>query len=393
MERVISNGTVFISIDNLENSLCYHVAMLHLLHCSKTLNGLLQTLNIENELFTCVPPCNVNIVELFTYMLKPSILYAQVDENNYKEKFEEIKVAYKQMYTNVIDEYAKNGYSSFYLLYYYYLPILYELFPHRFKSICEEMSIDSIHFNKPMYAIESVLRQAPFLKSKYFDLICKLNEKLKHANINLKHYRAPGVILEVYPNKNSVDGGHALFALRAKNTTMTAENEKKTDNSYFYSSSSSYTSNESLYIFDDATTIDLFKRYTENRHGFIAKISIHTYDETIVNDIQKLWGTNALTKRVNNRFELLAGDNETAMKEISETLVKTIDENEANETSILEPSKMLGGEESASKQGINVFLIATIVLTIILIIDIIFGLTHGCYSKQSFGAPCPCKRH
>lgn len=375
MERVISDGKVFISIDNLENSLCYHVAMIHLLHCSDTLNTLLCNFDEQN--------CSN---ELFYYMLKPSILYAQTTEENYKSKFDEIKVAYKEMYDSVMAEYAKNGYSSFYLLYYYYLPILYELYPNQFKSICEELSVDSIHLNKPMLDIEKrVLEQAPFLKPEYFDTIYELNDKLQHADIQLERHRAPGVILEVYPNKNSVDGGHALFVLRAKNSAVIAEQEKQTDDSYTFVASNSYTSAETLYVFDDATTIDLFKRYVENRNGFIAKICIHTYDEAIVAQIQKLWGTDALTKRVNNRFELLVNENKereaAKLKDISKAIVAKSD--------VLSDSKMLGG----AQQGVNVFLIATIVLTIILIIDIVFGLTHGCYSKQAFGFPCPCKKH
>ena len=92
---------------------------------------------------------------------------------------------------------------------------------------------------------------------------------------------------------------------------------------------------------------------------------------------------------MNNRFELTAEDNKEELKEIASVLVKT------DEKQVLETPKITGGESIASSSSMNsedkllFFEIATAILVIILICDIVFGLRHGCY-KQAF--KCPCNR-
>lgn len=399
MERVITDGITFIPIDNLKNSLCYHVAVVHLLHTSKTLNELLLEMSREpNRINEGIP------TQLFRILLMPNIVYAQTNESNYKEKYVEMKEAYNVMYNQVMAGYAKHGYSSFYLLYFYYLPLLYRRFPEHFLKICEELTIDDTFFKTPFVTYADVLDNRPFLKKEYTSLFKSLNEELQSMNLHVERKPLKGAILEVYPNADSAEGGHAIFLLRAKKISY----EKETENTYSYTSISS--SQSTYYIFDDATTIDLFQRYLENRNGFVAKICIHTTDENAVKELQSLWGKNVLSKRVNNRYELLADTpskkDDAALIASSFVQVAKNDEKMKSTTSIAGGSnqKLLynrnrylkGGEEMSSPQPyaqMNIWKIATFILMVVLVIDIVFGLTHGCY-KQKFGtsSKCPCHK-
>lgn len=401
MERVIADGITYIPIDNLKNSLCYHVAVVHLLHTSATLNQLLLESN-SNQGGT--------VSELFRILLRPNVIYAQTNEKNYKEKYNEIKDAYQAM-TAVMSNNAMNGYSSFYLLYFYYLPILYRRFPEHFIAICEELSIDSTFFKTPFVNYADVLRHRPFLKEEYTELFESLNRDLHHANIAIERRPLKGAILEIYPNAHSVDGGHAIFLLRTKKITYQETEESEDDNGYFFKATSITTESPEnvYYIFDDATTIDLFQRYLENRDGFIAKICVHTTDEEAMSELQTLWGKASLTKRANNRFELTAESTEhkNDIAKIASSFIQVSNNNTritggTNHELLCNRNRYLKGGDmettvpitqppATSKKPINVWMVATAILIVILIIDIIFGLTHGCY-KQSFIERCPCKR-
>lgn len=411
MERVIADGITFIPIDNLKNSLCYHVAVVHLLHTSKTLNELLIDVHEEKINGGGVP------TELFRILLMPNIIYAQTNESNYKEKYTEIKAAYDVMYSQVMAEYAKHGYSSFYLLYFYYLPLLYRRFPEHFVKICEELTIDDTFFKTPFVTYADVLENRPFLKKEYTSLFKTLNEELQSMDLHIERKPLKGAILEIYPNADSAEGGHAIFLLRTKKISYEYTDEKQTDDAYIYESvsSSMSTPQNVYYIFDDATTIDLFQRYLENRNGFVAKICIHTTDADAIKELQSLWGKNVLSKRVNNRYELLA---DTPAKKddaalIASSFVQVSKNNEkmkssasiaggSNQKLLCNRNRYLKGGENMlaaeaqqaySPQPMNIWKVATFILITVLIIDIIFGLTHGCY-KQRFGTSikCPCNK-
>lgn len=364
MNYVKTADNFFIPINNLRNSCCYHVALVQLLHTSKTFNKLISIANITDP--------------FYRMMLMPSIIYTRVNESNYKAMYKEMKSAYNELYDKIVGDEAKDGYSPHFLELNYILPIIYDLFPNDFEAILNEIGVDNIYLLQTEVQADNVLDMYPFTKSEYTERMRGLNTKMiewghAHPNFskNQKRSDVKGYILEVYPNAHSVDGGHALFLLRDRNT---------------------------YYIFDDDSTIDFFERYVKNRSSNIAKICIHTSDE--ISPMQQLWGGEVLTRRVNNRWELVNRNDEA--KVIASAFINL----RAHDDELLQGGNM-GSEETAAQaapatsqgtvldtaaceQKLKIYKIILIITIVILVVDIAVGI-YRAVKRERFD--CPCNTH
>lgn len=334
MDLVVDErGIVFIPINNLRNSCCYNVALVQLLHTSPMFNQLMLELsreihktksenssnlstnshnlstnlstkseNLSNLSSNSLNSFNssnsstklniLNISPLIISLLKPSIIYSSVTVENYKEKYQEMKQSYSDLYSTYVNSYAFDGYSTHYLLYCYLLPSILRVcnskneWKSKFSVILEETGVDQIYLRQTSMFFDTVLTSSPFLKNEYNSEIKSMisdfiswgrSHELK-SDVDQKGY-----IVEIYPNAHSVDGGHALFMLKK---VLNGKNV--------------------FYIFDDDSTIDLFERYVQGRNQNISKISIHMRNnDEAIHQLQQLWGGNILTRRCNNRWELL----------------------------------------------------------------------------------------
>ena len=347
------DGIVFAPINNIKNSFCYHLTVVQLFHISPTFNNCMQQLD------------SMQIDNFYKLMLNPFAVYSKVSENNYMEVYQELKEAYNVLIDIVVDDFAKNGYSPFFVIYYYIFPILNHLFPNEVRQIAEEIGAQSIHFNttRPFYT--NIIVNNPFVKQEYQNLMLQLCDKMTNnlGDYIVRNKVFKAGILEVYPEQHAVDGGHALFLLRNA---------------------------EKFYIFDDDSTIELFEKYVNTRANNINKICIHTDDENAVNCLQQLWGSNILTKRVNNRYEIL-NRRETKSEEIKQIATSFVElHNAKNE--FLQNQNMSGGDEQPKsyKTLFVTFLIISIVLIIILIIESIIVLSKRAKASETYD--CPCRR-
>lgn len=358
MNYVKTADSFFIPINNLRNSCCYHVALVQLLHTSKTFNRLVSTVNIDDE--------------FYRLMLMPSIVYARVNESNYKEMYKEMKKAYNELYDKVVNESAKDGYSPHFLELNYILPIIYDLFPNDFSTILNEIGVDSIYLLQTEIQSDNVLEMYPFTKIEFAERMRGLNAKMiewGHSNPSFsksqKHSDVKGFILEVYPNAHSVDGGHALFLLHDRNT---------------------------YYIFDDDSTIDYFYRYVQNRNANIAKICIHTNED--MSSLQQLWGGEVLTRRVNNRLELISWNGEA--KPIASAFINLRINSQQTKNEVLRGGNMepeqatpLDANEQLAtcRSRCKLYLILLIIVIVLLAVDIAFGVFRA-LRKEKYDCPC-----
>lgn len=341
------NGIVFAPINNINNSYCYHLTVVQLFHISPTFNACMKRAS------------SVDCDEFMKQMLEPFAIYANISSTNYMDTYRLMKISYDKLISEIIDDYAKNGYCPFILEYYYILPILYKMFPIEFKQILEEITVQTIHFNVSKQFINNIYENSPFMKRKYnsmmLNLACDMCSRFRNFTITDKTFKAG--ILEVYPDRNHIDGGHALFLLKKKNT---------------------------FYIFDDDLTIDMFEKYVNDRINNIYKICIRTDDENAVNELECLWKGNILTKRINNRYEFVNRQDNQQSKEIAQIATSFIElrkpksEILPNENMNFEiendEEQLVGGNEipmktKSYKGGFIAFLIISIVLLIILIIE------------------------
>ena len=328
MNYVISNGIKFVAIENLENRCCYHVAVLQLLHTSKTFNSIMSSTSIPKE---------------FEVMMKPFKEYAIVNETTQQR----VRDAYKEL-AKIMNDDVKHGYSSHLFMYYYLLPLINKLFPNKFETICNEVRADPIFFNEPKDKSSMVYRAYPFLKdnSVYEEMHDEMINRYMKGELDIRQDSLIGAIIEIFPSAHTVDGGHALFLLKDGRT---------------------------YYVFDDNTTIDLLERYIRNRNNNIAKLCIYSNDKASIKEIQQLWGSNAMTARVNNRWEITEN-----VEDVVVPLYRFLHVGNM-------PELTGGADEKDYKKPFIISLICLIILTIIVIIEVIIVLRKR---QQRY---CPCK--
>lgn len=340
------DGNLFIAINNRNNKSCYHVSVLQFLHSSKTLNECFRNAQIKEKW-----------IRIFCL---PMITYSKINEGNYGGIYEQLKNDYETLANEIVDNFAQEGYYPEALLCQYMLPVIYYLFPTKFEKICRELHLKKLRFTTMDYKIKELIYSNPFLKQEFMNEIYKLNQNLvQHLDeINLEHdYPFKCGYLEVFPHVYDAKDGHAIFILKKD-----------------------IQANPSYYIFDDSNFISNFAEYVKDRSFSIHKISIRNIDEKSMKELAKLWGNEILTKRVNDRYELI---NEYDKREKD---VKTIEKN----IIVLSPPKMKetevmrGGAEGRS----NLFwIIIAASLAIILIVESIFAVLN--YRKNK--VPCPCQ--
>ena len=360
------NGIVFTAINNIMNTYCYHLTVVQLFHASPTFNKCMMQFK------------SMNTDPFFKQMLEPFVIYADVNTNNYMDKYVQLKQSYNNLISTTVADFAKNGYSPFFVVYFYIFPILNHLFPNEVvKQIAEEISAQSIHFNTTRSFYTNIIVNNPFVKKEYEQLMLQLCEKMVNdlGNYTIKNKRFVAGILEVYPDAHTVDGGHALFLL--------------------------YDGKGCFYIFDDDSTIELFDKYVKTRANNIHKICIHTSDEEAVNRLQQLWGKNILTKRVNNRYEIInrsPDEKSPNIKQIASSFIEVHEQQSKKEPvkdEFLLNTNMLGGDGTAPvktyKKGFITCLILTILLTIVLIVESILAFANR-KKAQTESFDCPCRK-
>lgn len=348
MNYIENYGTIFIPINNIMNSFCFHVAVLQRFHTSRVFNRLISNFHSNNK-----------YIDL---MMKPFAEYSKINNQNINQVYENIKNSYSELIDEIIDEDGKHGFSPFILTYIYILPIIYEIFPSDFSKICSEVGIDKTFLNSPAVSINNILESSPFIKPEFrklqFDLVEKLDHDFVHGKFNINNSNFKSSVLEIYPNKNSFDGGHAIFILKDENK----------DHLY--------------YVFDDDTTIDLFKNYVNNRNNFIYKICIREIDEDSIQDLQSLWGSKILTRIVNNRWEFINNNHPGEdMKTISNSFISVHESNEKLSGGFEETSDESISEEPIEDKPLEKNIFSFIILFIILVVLIIIVILIITFKK------------
>ena len=322
MNYVSAYDTIFIPINNCFNSFCYHLTVMQQLHMSITLNHLLKDYHSESN--------------YINQMLEPLMIYALITEDNRRDVYIRMKSSYQHLINAVISEHGKRGYSPFIVLYFYILPIIYQCFPDSFKQICVEASIDPIFLKSPDLTVESQIKTTPLIKDQFIDEQTQMTLNMNAANIDFERGPFRGGILEVYPNSHSYDGGHALFILNA---------------------------NRTYYVFDDDTTISLFRDYVNGRDKHINRICIRGIDNDVANDLQSLWNKQILTKRVNNRFELINNGSDETITHVVQPFISIHDQHESME--------MSGGDDAEHGHRSYVWLFITFIMIQFIVIVIL----------------------
>lgn len=320
------SGNLFIAINNKHNKFCYHVVVLQYLHSSKTLNNCLNKLTSNNGV-------------LIDNIILPLKTYAKININNYKDIFTQLQHDYDEFIDIVVDDYAKNGYYPEILIFQVMMPVIYKLFPREFESICRELHIKKMRFTTMTYKIRELINKSPFVKRQYRNELYMLNINLINNidKINFDYnYKFKCGILEVFPHVYDCHDGHALFII-------------KTDN---------------YYIFDDSNFITNFSGYMKDREFSIRKISIRNIDDESFYELSKLWGKNILHKKINDRYELI---NENGEHEDIKTVEKNI-------LILSNKNQMDNKIEGGAIKKINYWMIISVFLILILIIESIFAV-------------------
>lgn len=125
MEKVICiTGTEHIPIKNINDKLCSHIAAIQILHSSPTLNNELECLNYDSD----------NIMVMLMRQLK---LYSD-------ELLPRNLIWFYNTYIKQTD-----GYSTTNILYYYFLPCIYNLFgPDIFLMVFHELGLNHKYISK-----------------------------------------------------------------------------------------------------------------------------------------------------------------------------------------------------------------------------------------------------
>ena len=80
MNYIENYGTVFIPINNIMNSFCFHVAVLQRFHTSRVFNRLISNFHSNNK-----------YIDL---MMKPFAEYSKINKQNINQVYENIKNSY-----------------------------------------------------------------------------------------------------------------------------------------------------------------------------------------------------------------------------------------------------------------------------------------------------------
>ena len=346
MNSITCNGIKFIAIKNLENRCCYHVAVLQLFHTSPTFNNLMINATIPNQ---------------FKIMLRPFKEYALINDSTYQR----VNEAYKEL-DDMMSNNVKKGYSSHLFIYYYLLPLLNKVFPQQFEAIANEVRADPIHFNVPKVKSHEIYTVAPFLKHDneiYEQLHEDMIFRYMSGNLKLQHQPLVGAIIEIFPSAYTVDDGHALFLLKSEGV---------------------------YYVFDDNTTIDLLDRYVKNRSTNIAKLCIYTNDDTAVKEIQQLWGSDAMTARVNNRWEITEH-----VKDVVVPIYRFLHAKNMDELTLSDEEVTIEEQLEKCQRTKIILIIALAVVLIIVIIEVVLILKKRSDEKKKNRQQyqCPCQRN
>lgn len=272
----------YIGLDNRYNSLCFHISVMHLLHSSSTLNRLLS--EIVPQTYT----------EYITVMMRPLAIYSK--ESNKDMLYHLMKRAYKDLCEYILTEEAYNGYSPTLLLQYYYLPIIYTMFPSEFVNICSEISVPIIEINTHEFKFEDIIQSRRIIRDEFIEGALRMYSNMKSFVKKFDGIQKPlslnAWILEVYPNERNTIGGHSVFIYRKYKDYWKV-------------------------IDDDSITCSLSK-YIRGR--FIARIAIYNITSELVNEIENQIGIryHTMTRRVGNRFEFICSDPERVIHRLNE---------------------------------------------------------------------------
>ena len=270
----------YVGLDNKWNSLCYHVATIHLLHSSETLGEIIKRIPVGT------------LSKYKREMLRPLALYAKVEDE--EVVYELMKRCYDSLVANVISEYATHGYPPSLLIEYYYLPIVFSISTtSEFVKICSEINMPICELNTLKYRIEDVISTRPFAKMEYRDecidlyinMLKFIESEPEQPTLAMRAW-----ILEVFPNERDAIGAHAVFLYRD-------EGEWR--------------------VVDDASIICGLPKYIRSR--FVARIAIKNISEELVRELEEAIGVeyHSMTRRVGNRYEFECRDPERVLRTIA----------------------------------------------------------------------------
>lgn len=276
------NNTYHIALYNYENSLCYHVSVVQILHTSPTLNKLLETINSINN-------------EYINDILKPLIIYNKyIPDDNELSIYEQIKDYYKYFVNKYLTKGYIDGYSAINVLVYIFIPAIYFLFPNDIYNILSEIHINPIHFNNIEYVIKNIILTDNYFIEPYCNEQYNLYKKfINEVDLNKIDYKNKFVAstLEIFPQKKNING-HAITLI-------------KTQNMY--------------YIIDDQNSISELKDYFPGRN--IDHIYIKNIDEESINEVSNIMRCNYSKTtykfkmdKFNSSINLFGGHNDTINK-------------------------------------------------------------------------------
>ena len=132
MQMIYCEDILYVPIHNYKNKSCYIIASVHLLHSSKTLNHLLLK---NNDL-----PFNDLLTMLKTYAC---VCY---------ENFYNVEDILNRLLEQFVDKnILATSYSHIDFLCYYFIPLLYSVFPEHMKEIIMEIDFKEFFIDKYKY--------------------------------------------------------------------------------------------------------------------------------------------------------------------------------------------------------------------------------------------------
>jgi len=215
MNYIVSkNNTIHIPLNNNKNVICYMIVTLQKLHCSPTLNTLLQIINMNS------------LDNLSRILLEPLIIYSKINIDNLDETYKQLSDYLNNMYNNYVSENMVNGYTQNIMLLGYYLPLINHHFKYSFQNIINEIFLLPTEFSSSNQDIREHLigEDTRFFKSlelgeqmlKYYDKMFDDRSKIIKSDENYEMVCEP---LEIYTLDNN-KGGHVVVLMKTNENKL-----------------------------------------------------------------------------------------------------------------------------------------------------------------------------
>lgn len=262
------NNTIHIGLYNEKNILCANVTCLQRLHCSQTLNKIVNKLNTNK------------LNKFQRIIIEPLKIYSNITIDNCYEIFKNIQKYYEKLVNSYLSDNTLKGYSPLLLLMYSYIPTICNVINDEkiIEKIITELNVDLINFNTLQYAVKDIIYNNPY----YIDELIPLqfNEYINCIPIMRKINKINtmrnfvSTILEFQPDSSVLDG-HALILI------------KSNDNNF--------------YIIDDSNSITEVYEYFKKREHRMHAITMRDINNDTVNELNKIFSKFQKDKVILNR--------------------------------------------------------------------------------------------